>query len=437
MPPNPAARAEGRFAVMSTNSAVFYGEFEMRLWGGKPTDKAILMHRAVAIGLAKFESAGSRDFDVTGQGAFVMSGAISENLMANEISVSLRAQVNPSRSRINQSNSSGTGTGIFSLGGIGIAINAINAVANAAKDKPTPQRLTINTTNTLAWLKVPAIWDDGTGGRFDPGSRGTAQLLLTAAALQDPCLRKTVNTVAGQAPNDKSLQSGDTPSQITISSTQPDDKQALRSTTESGMYTRYMVDQKTELNTNTFQMPVASPNEKPAIIQTGEAVASRRVEWSAEKVGSPPYVPNPKSNDPNMVLTKAQIAPQELGLAADGVSPIYRVKGCYDYVFLDPTKAYMTAALPPWMSGFASILRSSPFAFAHGIIDQVSGGALMKSVGAMVGGLVAGGGGGGNGNAGLSASDNGQPRLSTGGGSIGAGGGNYSFGSSDGGFTDR
>jgi hypothetical protein len=445
MPPYPAARAAGQFSVMTTNSAVYFGEFQLTLWSGKNVDKALLMRRAIEIGLAKMESAGLKDIDPSAKGAFVMTGSVSENLTANEVSVSLRAQVNPSRARFSQTDQGGGAPNPFQLFGPGIGlpgfiIKSINAVAQAAKGQQTAKLVSWNTTDSLKWLQVPAVWDlNGQGAQFDPGSRGSAQLLLAAAAMQDPCLRKSISLVAGQQTGDNSQDSGDKPADVSISSTAPDDKNALRTdSSEPGVYTRYMVDQNTTLDTNVFQMPVASPGEKPVIIQTGEAVSSRRVEWYAEKVGAPPFVPNPKSNDPNMVLKKAQVAPQEMGLAADGVSPIYRVKGCYDYIFIDPTLAFMSSALVPWLNQVLNSLRSAPFAFKHGIIDNAAGGPVMRSVGSAVGSLIGTlvtGGVGGAINSALSTSDNGQPTLSAGGG--GGGGGTSSLSSGDGGFTDR
>jgi hypothetical protein len=369
MPPNPAAKAEGHMSLTCGDGATFWGEVYLRLQGAKTTDKAVLMRRAVGIALAKLKNAGSDAF--SRKGSYVLYCTLTDDLFANDISVRMRAMVQPTTSQLSTLGGSGTTT----IGSGNVQGSGGQPPAGSVSP-PNSTIPTISTTDTLNWLQIPFEQTDPAGGRFDSGARGTAQLLLTAAALQDPCLRQSVSLSAGQSVNFPSGNDGTIPATISVVATLPDFQGSLRSTSDSGAYDRYLVSQRTTLDPKVLELSTAG---KPAIIQTGEATARRRVHWHASRIGAPPNVPDPKVSDSNMVLVKAQVDPGTVGLAADGESPEYKVSGVYDYVFTDPTAALLAAALPPWMSGAAATLATSAVQFASGIIDGISGGAAMKS----------------------------------------------------------
>lgn len=96
------------------------------------------------------------------------------------------------------------------------------------------------------------------------------------------------------------------------------------------------------------------------------------VEWTAERVGSPPVIPSRKHADPNLVLVRSQVEPASVTIAADGVTPVFRVSGKYVYGALAPTGDTSTIFLGmvPYLQLQEPDLTLRPEHVGHGIIDR-------------------------------------------------------------------
>lgn len=78
--------------------------------------------------------------------------------------------------------------------------------------------------------------------------------------------------------------------------------------------------------------------------------------WSADRVGAPPQIPPRVVNlpngaaDPNWVYVggSPEVAPRELGLAADGVNIRYQATGVYIFQAKDPALVVPASSIPPF-----------------------------------------------------------------------------------------
>ncbi len=365
MPPNPAGKAEGRFSITCKDGAAYHAECYLRLQGGKPTDKTVLMIRAMSIALAKIQAANPANYN----GSFPMIGTLSEDMFANDVTVRLSAQVMPAKSRVTDATLSTGGSSTLTTGG---GTSPGGAQANPPSVRPNGTNTGVSTTSNFDWLKVPANFSDGSGARFDPGDRGSAQLLMVAAALQDPCLRLAVLTNTGQQTALQTAVGQTVPATISIATFIPGDLASFRCAPESdGVYEHYEVSMKHNTDTHVLSVPVGKKGANAAVLQTAAPVARRRVEWRAIKIGGPPRVPNPVLLDANWTISNFQIDPGQVEPIADGSVLRYIASGAYDYVATDATKATLAAALPPWVCGSAASLTTQPFVYSTSILETV------------------------------------------------------------------
>lgn len=364
MPPNPAGKAEGRFSITTKNGAAYWAECYLRLQGAKDDDKTVLMVRAFSLAMSKIQSATPAGTD----GSFPLMGTLSEDMFANDVTVKLTAQVTPAKTVLrttdknvtqpsNPNQSPGGGTG-----------------AGGAVGQPTPPRqngnaVSISTTQNFEWLKIPNGFFDGSGRRFDPGDRGTANLLMIANALSDPCLRQTVLTGTGQTPALQTATGTVIPAQISVLSFIPPGQPTYRSFENDGVYETYEVDQKTFTNQYILSLPVGKAGAAAAVIQTAAPTATKRIEWKAIKMGGRPRIPDPNLADANWVLTNHQILAEQVEPTADGSVLRYIIHGCYDYVARAANLVTLAASLPPWVDASGGAPASQPFLYTKGILE--------------------------------------------------------------------
>jgi hypothetical protein len=390
MPPEPAAQAEGRMTISCNNVNKFYGECSLRLRGSKTTDKAILMHRAISLALAKLILAGlipkppvNEPGKPAARAAYPITVSYSEDMYANDVAVRVRGIVSATDGRLTTDfrpvgdvNPGGVGPRPFAPG------NRNNNVA-----PPLPVIGAGASPGSLAWLLVPKE-HTAPGGAivFDPGSRGTAQFLIAAALNQDPCLRMLQTQSMDQSPNADLFGPNlkNVPATVTTTPMAADDNRSIHTPSETGVYTEYHVSQQTYLDPQVLVIPVGASGRGPSVCRYGEAVSYKVVQWLATRYGGQPVVPDPKPLDTNLVLMNAQVEVLELGAAADGESPRYAVTGQYTYVYRDPKQAVINAAVPPWMkpeyvkNNSVSLF---PLGFSQGIANYNNiAGPIMASV---------------------------------------------------------
>lgn len=372
MPPNPSMMAEGRFSITSTDGAAFWAECSLKLRGAKTTDKTLLMQRAIALASAKIGQA-RPVADL--KGGYMQLSSFSEDMMANEVDVAIRALVAPAQFRLTAK--AGGAGGVSGL--LGGAASPRGQLPNQKGHVPG-----LNMTEDFNWLKVPSSWFDDTGGRPDAGWRGSAKLELVAAALQDPCLRMVVRTGLGQLDNQPSGPGTTQPALISIQAIPPDEQNALRGEKEKeigGIYTTYEISDHRHYDFHTIALPVAKEGEAAAIIRTAAPTLTRRVEWAAVKTGSEPIIPDPQLNDQNWVLLDAKLNPGQVEPGVDGVSLKYQASGLYIYAAKKHDVAAMRAALPPWVTNKDHVTGALgvPYRFSKDIIDTGSQGAMLRT----------------------------------------------------------
>lgn len=364
MPPNPSGKAEGRFSLTSKDGASYFAECYLRLQGGKPTDKTVLMIRAISLALSKIQASTAPGT----LGSVAKFATYSEDMFANDVSVRLSAQVTPATAVMRAGDKNvlpPTGVSQSPAGGNG----AGGAIGQPTPTRPDGKQIAISTVRNFEWLKIPEGFFDGSGRRFDPGDRGTANLLMIANALSDPCLRQTVLTGTGQTAALQTATGTTVPASISIMSFVPPGQPSYRSFENDGIYETYTVDQRTVTDQNIIALPVGRAGAAAAIIQTAAPIARKRIEWRAIKIGGTPRIPDPNLIDTNWVLANHQVLPEQVEPTADGSVLRYIVSGCYDYVARNANLVTLAASLPPWVDASAAGPASQPLLYTKGILE--------------------------------------------------------------------
>jgi hypothetical protein len=208
------------------------------------------------------------------------------------------------------------------------------------------------------------------------GTRGSAQLLLIADALQDPCLRQTVSNGMAQYQTTGSGSGSIVPAEISITSKVAND--TIHSTRgrddNQGVYEHYYVETLQIREHGKFIIPTAKTDADPSVVQLYAPYETRRVTWKAIKLGSKPQVPKSELSDKNWELIREQVSVMHVEPIADGAVLRYTVSGCYDYVCLKARTsqiASMQAAVPPWVSPQSASQSISPFLFSPNILESL------------------------------------------------------------------
>lgn len=335
-PPNPSSKAEGDYieSTSTPGGAVRFAESRIKLEGPKTADKGQLLAQAILIALTTIspDEPIATSSNLNGN-AFLRSASVKTNLYENKVEVSLKCMIKSSK--------------------------------DMTKDFPM---------NLKRFSFPPAGSAPGTPPP-DPGDRGSAGLQLFSNALADPCMGEIILRSQGLLGQENSLSTTGLPEVRVLSTTVlPDEQRALYSTTLDslpGFYTHYRVMTTYPVKTWNAQLPVASPGTTSAFVTLAGTVAGKIVEWVAEKIGSPPKIPDPNVLDPNLVLLKATITPEtELG-DGDGTLLTFHRSGRYEYGFVDYTQAVLDGGMPPFIDpSVRSLSTISSDDFIHGIIDQ-------------------------------------------------------------------
>lgn len=173
MPPPPAFKAQGVYRESTTKTgAVRYGEVQVRLEGSKLTQQHVLAQVAVAVGMKKLRGtarqAGGALIPINESIALLELATIQHDLYENAVEFQARAMLQPKRQRTN---------GVSSLGQFSTFVPGSDA-GNRDVGGLAPNQVNQPPDYTL---------------------RGTASLLLQAAAYYDPSLAGTqINPTTGQ-----------------------------------------------------------------------------------------------------------------------------------------------------------------------------------------------------------------------------------------------
>jgi hypothetical protein len=345
-PPAPATKAEGDYIESSTTpgGAIRTGEVRVRLEGAKNSDTGALLQRAVLIAVTKV----SPDGPIATKGnedrpTKLVAAAVRQSMWENKVEVNLKVQYTSTPSRIK-----------------GVAMD-------------------------LKRFTVPPVGSEPGTLPPDPGLRGTAGLQLVAAAFQDPCSSAAILNTGGLGTTSTLSTTGLPEVHVLMTTVLPDDSRALYSTTLDnlpGFYTNYQIHVTNRLKTWNVQLPVAAPNQASAIVTLASGTGERIVEWSAEKTGNPPKIPDYNTSDPNLVLLSAELMPSPNDLnPGEGTMVVFRRAGRYVYAEQDPSKSPVDGGMPPFID--PSIRQAAvinPDDLIHGIIDGASGTSTLSTV---------------------------------------------------------
>lgn len=137
-----------------------------------------------------------------------------------------------------------------------------------------------------------------------------------------------------------------------------DDNQAKYTDQDSqGVYADYIVNNRYLDEPNVFMGGVTSPNgfqgASVSFVQLAAPTLAWECDWTACKVGDKPRIPDEVSKNPDWVFLRKTPETAMVTVAADGVSPLYRISGTYYYGHVDPQAATtwdrMSFPRPPWL----------------------------------------------------------------------------------------
>ena len=97
-------------------------------------------------------------------------------------------------------------------------------------------------------------------------------------------------------------------------------------------------------------LPTCNPNGTNIRVNHSSDMLTLKVKWASRRIGFPPRVPGKTLNDPNWVYVGGFVGNHEMQMGADGVSPVWEIRGIYEYQALNPALARKNALIPPYIS---------------------------------------------------------------------------------------
>lgn len=147
-----------------------------------------------------------------------------------------------------------------------------------------------------------------------------------------------------------------------------------------GWHTDYVVINRYCADPAVVMLGVASPQgfagQNAAFVQLAAETLTWVADWTACRQGSRPTVPDPTPQNSDWVLLMKTPELHSLGLAADGVTPVYRISGSYVYgKRRTDTDTYSQVEFPvgPWMDKVDPTGVSSDL-LEKGILDGTTAG---------------------------------------------------------------
>ena len=147
-----------------------------------------------------------------------------------------------------------------------------------------------------------------------------------------------------------------------------------------GIWTDTFITNHYENDRHRYYLGVTSPGgfqgKSTAFVQTANPTLLWICDWTVERWGTQPQVPNPTSLDTDWVLLDDWWEPETVVIGgADGRTPLYRISGTYIYGHKNPsdnTNLDIAFPLAPWIkqSKFPATARSLGNSFlTQGISD--------------------------------------------------------------------
>ena len=367
-PPFPALRMRGRMSESTPNGAVRMGRFDLTLDGPKGVPKADLLARAIAVGMGRVFAAGVDTGIGDAAGRVIMGGSISETLDddKNSVSLSLSWKMAATSGR-SKSSAIVAGTRAFARGVVDVGLAAsglgfLRALDTSPAPEPQPQPNAQGLDKaaipvTAQWIGQPLAGSDPDQG-IAPPLFGTADYVrLVAAALSDPCGVTAVLNESELRSGEFEFFSGESPDGSRTTATvvpevDPDEESALYADDGTpGTYDHYTLVSTYRHDSGKVALPSTKKGEKKAEVQLYNESMDLTVEFSCARVGGPPVVPDPNEASDELMYKRGSVSAHQIELAGDGVTPIYRVDGLFEFEVLDPCSVSIAAPVPPYLDG--------------------------------------------------------------------------------------
>lgn len=150
------------------------------------------------------------------------------------------------------------------------------------------------------------------------------------------------------------------------------------------IWTDYLVNNRIEHDGHRYMMGVTHPDGfRPssgsactvAFVQLAAPTALWIADWTASRLNVPPDIPDPDAVPAGWVLLDKIIEPAQIGLMADGETPVYRISGTYFYGHCIPgeTEDLTVYPVPPWLEQDRINRTISRSNYKDGIIAQRQG----------------------------------------------------------------
>ena len=167
----------------------------------------------------------------------------------------------------------------------------------------------------------------------------------------------------------------------------------FQDTGDNSIWNDYVVVNSYEKDGHTYMTGLTSPGGfqamSAAFVQLAHPTLLWVCDWTAEKIGDQPEIPDPDSPGAGWVLLDiANIEARQIYVKADGTTPAYRISGTYVYGCVNPSPQVFNDVcwpLPPWLQNVFD-RRVDISKLRNGISDVNSGGVPANLTGFTVGG---------------------------------------------------
>ena len=358
MPPSPAFEPNGEYIETSTYKGVHrYAECRVALKGDKVTNQSDLIEKAVQVASSKLAIANS-DAPGTTDIALLERAVVRVNMYDNEVECVMRAMLKPAGgSSGSEMTGDGRKDGVWGFRYDGMAITPFSEQPIAP-----PNYLNRGTASLL--LQAAAYWDPSLGGtQLDPvGGQNTTGLPPGTAGVTQEGGSQGVGGTPQSSDNPLTPIQPIVEATVTVGQINSDDQNALYAnlSSDKSIWTDYLITSRYESDKHIYMMPVSSPNgfqgASVAFCQMANPTLLWIVDWTAAKfVGDPsdkPEIPSTVTVDPQWILLDQHYETAPLALGPDGTTPLYRISGTYVYGHTNPSLDVIdnvTFPRPPWL----------------------------------------------------------------------------------------
>ena len=150
------------------------------------------------------------------------------------------------------------------------------------------------------------------------------------------------------------------------------------------IFVDYTIHSRFEKCSNRYMLSVSSPNgflsKSVATVQLSNPTLLWICDWTGARTKTPPEIPDPTSQNSDWVLLYDYWEPGNVGVAVDGVTPIYRISGTYVYGKLSPASQTVNDIFfprVPWIrDGFPRFVSTN--LLRTGLSEPEGGGGLRQ-----------------------------------------------------------